>query len=87
MGETKNGDRSVSKPQLGWGLNIHTELVPLADQAIRCAAVVRDFFWKKGLGLFPGGPIVRANEVNDFLDRTNVGTRPNQDMQPRCRRN
>jgi len=52
MGETKNGDRSVSKPQLGWGLNIHTELVPLADQAIRCAAVVRDFFWKKDLVSF-----------------------------------
>ena len=59
MGETKNGDRSVSKPPLAWGLNIHTELVPLADQAIRCAAVVRDFFWKKGLGLFHGGGIRR----------------------------
>src|SRR5215467_5142396 len=59
MGETKDRDRSVSKPPLGWGLGIHTELVSLADEAIRCAAAVRDFFWKKGMVLFHRGGIRR----------------------------
>jgi len=59
MGETKDQDRSVSKPPLPWGLNIHTELLSLADEAIRSAAVVREFFWKKGLVLFHRGGIRR----------------------------
>src|ERR1700730_4918998 len=59
MGETKDRDRSVSKPPLAWGLSIHTELLSLADEAIRCAAVVREFFWKKGLVLFRRGGIRR----------------------------
>ena len=59
MGETKDRNRSVSKPPLGWGLSIHTEVVSLADGAIRCAAVVRDFLWKKGLVLFRRGGIRR----------------------------
>jgi signal transduction histidine kinase len=59
MGETKDQDRSVSKPPLPWGLNIHTELLSLADEAIRSAAVVRDFFWKRGLVLFHRGGIRR----------------------------
>src|SRR6266478_4961351 len=59
MGVTKDQDRSVSKPPLSWGLSIHTELVSLADEAVRRAAAVRDFFWKKGLFLFYRGGIRR----------------------------
>jgi len=59
MGETKDRDRFTSKPPLAWGLSIHTELLSLADEAVRWAAVVRDFFWKKSLVLFHRGGIRR----------------------------
>ena len=59
MGETKDRDRFTSKPPLAWGLGIHTELLSLADEAVRWAAVVRDFFWKKSLVLFHRGGIRR----------------------------
>jgi len=59
MGETKQRDRSVSKPSFTWGLGIHTELVSLAGEAIRCAAAVRNFFCQRWLVLLHGGGIRR----------------------------
>src|SRR5438874_3151120 len=45
MGETKNRDRSTSKPAI-MGLNIPTQIVPMAKEVIPRALVMRDF-WKK----------------------------------------
>ena len=57
MSETKNRDRSVSKPAI-MGLNIPTQIVPMADEVIPWAMVMRDF-WKKILVPLRGGGIRR----------------------------
>ena len=57
MSETKNRDRSVSKPAI-MGLNIPTQIVPMADEVIPRALVMRDF-WKKILVPLRGGGIRR----------------------------
>ena len=57
MGETKNRDRSTSKPAI-MGLNIPTQIVPMADEVIPRALVMRDF-WKKILVPLRGGGIRR----------------------------
>src|SRR6266550_6690504 len=55
MSETKNRDRSASKPAI-MGLNIPTQIVPMADEVIPWAMVMRDF-WKKILVPLRGGGI------------------------------
>ena len=57
MSETKNRDRSASKPAI-MGLNIPTQIVPMADEVIPWAMVMRDF-WKKILVPLRGGGIRR----------------------------
>ncbi len=57
MGETKNRDRSASKPAI-MGLNIPTQIVPMAKEVIPRALVMRDF-WKKILVPIRGGGIRR----------------------------
>ena len=57
MSETKNRDRSASKPAI-MGLNIPTQIVPMADEVIPRALVMRDF-WKKILVPLRGGGIRR----------------------------
>jgi signal transduction histidine kinase len=57
MSETKNRDRSASKPAI-MGLNIPTEIVPMAKEVIPRALVMRDF-WKKILVPLRGGGIRR----------------------------
>ena len=57
MSETKNRDRSASKPAI-MGLNIPTQIVPMADEVIPRALVMRDF-WKKILVPIRGGGIRR----------------------------
>lgn len=57
MGETKNRDRSTSKPAI-MGLNIPTQIVPMAKEVIPRALVMRDF-WKKILVPIRGGGIRR----------------------------
>ena len=57
MGETKNRDRSTSKPAI-MGLNIPTQIVPMAKEVILRALVMRDF-WKKILVPLRGGGIRR----------------------------
>src|SRR5437899_844163 len=57
MSDPKNRDRSASKPAI-MGLNIPTEIVPMSDQVIPRALVMRDF-WKKILVPIRGGGIRR----------------------------
>ena len=57
MNETKNRGRSASKPAI-MGLNIPTQIVPMADEVIPRALVMRDF-WKKILVPIRGGGIRR----------------------------
>ena len=57
MSETNNRGRSASKPAI-MGLNIPTEIVPMSDQVIPRAVVMRDF-WKKILVPLRGGGIRR----------------------------
>ena len=57
MSETKNRDRSTSKPAI-MGLNIPTQIVPMAKEVIPRALVMRDF-WKKILVPLRGGGIRR----------------------------
>ena len=57
MSETKNRDRSTSKPAI-MGLNIPTQIVPMAKEVIPRALVMRDF-WKKILVPIRGGGIRR----------------------------
>ena len=57
MGETKNRDRSTPKPAI-MGLNIPTQIVPMAKEVIPRALVMRDF-WKKILVPLRGGGIRR----------------------------
>ncbi len=58
MSETKNQGRSASKPAILWGLNIPTEIVPMADEVIPWPLVIRDF-WNKMLVPLRGGGIRR----------------------------
>src|SRR5437867_8061580 len=58
MGETKNRDRSTSKPAITRGLDIPTQTVPMAKEVIPRALVMRDF-WKKILVPLRGGGIRR----------------------------
>ena len=58
MSETKNRGLSPPKPAIPWGLNVPTEIVPMADEVIPWALVMRDF-WKKMLAPFRGGGIRR----------------------------
>ena len=58
MSDTKNRGRSASKPATPWGLNIPTEIVPMPDEVIPWALVMRDF-WKKTLAPLRGGGIRR----------------------------
>src|SRR5205823_14693519 len=57
MSDPKNRDRSTSKPAI-MGLNIPTQIVPMADEVIPRALVMRDF-WKKILVPIRGGGIRR----------------------------
>jgi signal transduction histidine kinase len=56
MSEMKNRGRSASKPAIPRGLNVPTEIVPMADEVIPWTLVMRDF-WKKLLGPLRGGGI------------------------------
>ena len=58
MSETKNRGRSASKPAILWGPNVPTEIVPMADEVIPWALVMRNF-WKKVLVPLRGGGIRR----------------------------
>jgi signal transduction histidine kinase len=58
MSKTKNQGRSASKPAIPWGLNIPTEIAPMADEVIPWAPVIRDF-WTKILDPLRGGGIRR----------------------------
>ena len=58
MSETKNRGLSPPKPAIPWGLDVPTEIVPMADEVIPWALVMRDF-WKKMLAPFRGGGIRR----------------------------
>ena len=55
MSETKNRGRSASKPAIPCGLNVPTNIVPMADEVIPWALVMRDFGKKILIPLRGGG--------------------------------
>jgi signal transduction histidine kinase len=58
MSATKNRGPFASKPAIPWGPNVPTKIMPMADEVIPRARVMRDF-WKNMLVPFHGGGIRR----------------------------